>query len=226
MAFLTGKGGLFGPKSDNEYVTAAQDVLTECGAVNGVSIPNLIKGCNCLIFVKTVKVAFWGKVQGGYGIMIAKKRAADGSTIWTAPCCVNMFGAGGGFSWGVSSFKTMYVINAPDPLAVFTAMQAQVGAEVDLKINKGKPIGDLKFGGHDVQALSVASGIILDLSLAGSYLGVDDETNASIYGRPVTVDELLNGQVAPPPQFAPLADFLFRLEAQADAPPPATQPSA
>lgn len=215
MAFLVGKGGLFGPKSDLAYVSDAESILTECGAVNGVNLPALVKGCTALIFVKTVKVAFWGKVQGGYGIMMTKKVLPDGATVWSAPCCVNMFGAGGGFTWGVAAFKTLFVINDADPLSTFRHMQAQAGAEVDLKINSGKPIGELKFGDASVQALNVSTGIMLDLSLAGTYLAVDSDSNAKIYGRQVTIDEIFQGQVVPPPEFKNLADYLYRLEQQA-----------
>lgn len=79
--------------------------------------------------------------------------------------------------------------------------QAQAGAEVDLKVGAGKPIGELKFGDQNVQVVNVATGIMLDVSLAGARaMGINSYNNIIMYTHWRTRPQVQRGlQPAPSP---------------------------
>ena len=75
----------------------------------------------------------------------------------------------------------------------------------------------LSSGVSDVAGASVVKGVMLDFSLAGGWLSVDEEKMKNVYGTtPTTVSttiarSVVSGATPPPPEMMPLYDYINKL---------------
>ena len=59
---------------------------------------------------------------------------------------------------------------------------------------------------------TLTSGLMVDVSVSGATLRVDERCNRQAYGRKVSASQLLRGEVAPPPAAVRLAHRLCQAE--------------
>lgn len=212
-------------------ITQSVETLRAMTSDPDTSVPiQLLQKCRGIVFLTELKAGFiWsGSVAGG--ILISR---LDGGT-WSAPSSLGSGGVGFGFQVGASKTDTLLLLF--DTLAVKTFASAgslKFGGDVSVAAG---PLGrsvqaDARLGTQGATgclSYSMSQGLFGGLSITGSVILARDADNAAFYKQKVSVNDLIAGKVAPPPEAQPLYDALnaicsapfAEVSAAGSAPPP------
>ncbi|KAH7488676.1 SH3 domain-containing protein [Phytophthora ramorum] len=189
---------------DKEVVKAAA-ILDSCfkSTVDADSaIPaEMIQNASGLAFLTVIKAGMIWTGKMGTGVVVA--RLEDGS--WSPPSGIGTAGLGFGAEIGGEIIDFLIVLGSPSAVKTFKkGTQVSVGAGLDLAVGPvGRTAGaSVNAGGGGVSGnytYSHAKGAFAGVGLHGSTFMVRGEMNSQFYGRKVTPNEILSGQVAPPP---------------------------
>lgn len=164
------------------------------------SIPtSVLKNCKGLAIITVGKAGFIISVRGGGGLVIANN--ADG---WSAPSNVVLGGGGLGFQIGAEVTEFVLVLNTEKAVDTFAkGGSLTLGADIGVAAgpvgrNAEASVGTGSKGVIGVYSYSRAKGLFAGVSLQGTVLDEGKKTNAEFYGKPVTADQLLTGQIEPP----------------------------
>jgi SH3 domain-containing YSC84-like protein 1 len=153
----------------------------------------------------SVKAGFIFSGQAGRGVVVA--RTSHG---WSGPSAIATGGAGFGPQAGVQVRELVVVLNTPEAVRAF-ARGGNVAIGADLSAAAG-PVGrDVGAGVMPVAAVytySRSQGLFAGASLEGTVVVTRDGANAQYYGRGVTPEAILSGEVTPPAGAARLARAL------------------
>ena len=172
--------------------------------------PSVLANAKGLAIITVLKAGFLGSGRFGSGLVVA--RLPDGS--WSAPSAIATAGAGFGGQIGFELTDFVFILN--DNSAVKTFAQAgslTLGGNVSLAAG---PVGRNAEAAGAASLKSIAGifsysktkGLFAGVSLEGSGIIERRDANEKLYGTRYTAQELLQGNVAPPPQAAPLMDIL------------------
>ncbi|KAL7684415.1 putative ysc84 actin-binding domain-containing protein [Plasmopara halstedii] len=196
---------------EKEIVKAAA-ILDSCFSSTvsaDASIPaELIQNAAGLAFLTVIKAGLIWTGKMGTGLVVA--RLHDGS--WSAPSGIGTAGMGFGAEIGGEIVDFLIILGSPSAVKTFRkGTQISVGAGLDLAVGPvGRAAGaSVNAGGGGVSGnytYSHAKGVFAGVGLHGSTIMVRGEMNCQFYGRKVTPDEILSGQIAPPPG---VCDVLF-----------------
>ncbi|KAG7378613.1 SH3 domain-containing YSC84-like protein 1 [Phytophthora pseudosyringae] len=188
---------------DKEIVKAAA-ILDSCfsSTVDADSaIPaEMIQKAAGLAFLTVIKAGMIWTGKMGTGVVVA--RLEDGS--WSPPSGIGTAGLGFGAEIGGEIIDFLIVLGSPSAVKTFKkGTQVSVGAGLDLAVGPvGRSAGaSVNAGGGGVSGnytYSHAKGAFAGVGLHGSTFMVRGEMNSQFYGRKVTPNEILSGQVAPP----------------------------
>ncbi|KAF4035899.1 Las17-binding protein actin regulator [Phytophthora infestans] len=189
---------------DKEVVKAA-GILNSCFSSTvsaDKAIPaEMIQNAAGLAFLTVVKAGLIWTGKMGTGVVIA--RLEDGS--WSPPSGIGTAGVGFGAEIGGEIVDFLIVLGSPSAVKTFKkGTQVSVGAGLELAVGPvGRAAGaSVNAGGGGVSGnytYSHAKGAFAGVGLHGSTFMVRGEMNSQFYGRKVTPNEILSGQVAPPP---------------------------
>ncbi|CAH0475567.1 unnamed protein product [Peronospora belbahrii] len=189
---------------EKEIVKAA-GILDSCfrSTVSADSaIPaEMIQNAVGLAFLTVVKAGMVWTGKMGTGIVIA--RLADGS--WSPPSGIGTAGMGFGAEIGGEIIDFLIVLGSPSAVKTFKkGTQVSVGAGIDLAVGPvGRAAGaSVNAGGGGISGnytYSHAKGAFAGVGLHGSTFVVRGAMNSQFYGRKVTPNEILSGQVTPLP---------------------------
>jgi lipid-binding SYLF domain-containing protein len=155
-------------------------------------IPDVIKG------------AFVLGGRGGRGVLSV--RNADGS--WSAPVFITLAGVNVGFQWGVQSTDVVLVFLSRPSVEGIAGGKITLGADASVAAG---PVGRSAAATTDAmlkaQVLSYSrnEGLFAGVALDGSWLAIDDKSNATAYNwSDVLPSQILEGKVGemPPPAAA------------------------
>jgi len=162
-------------------------------------------------------------VEFGTGLVVAR---LGGNQQWSAPCAIGT----AGMSWGalVGAQVSDHVFLLMTDAAVETMFNndgnLQLGADVGVAIG---PVGralEADFAATPgalapIYTYSLSKGIYAGISLDGKVIVTRNRVNEKFYGRQVTGQQILNGEIPSPPAARPLYDALQRCHvyAQNDA---------
>ncbi|CAI5743487.1 unnamed protein product [Hyaloperonospora brassicae] len=191
--------------SMDKEVAKAASILDSCfrSTVSAdAAIPaELIQNAAGLAFLTVVKAGMIWTGKLGTGVVVA--RLEDGS--WSPPSGIGTAGIGVGAELGGEIIDFLIVLGSPRAVQTFKrGTQVSVGAGLDLAVGPvGRTAGaSVNAGGGGVSGnytYSHAKGAFAGVGLHGSTFMVRGEMNSQFYGRKVTPNEILSGQVAPPP---------------------------
>lgn len=157
-----------------------------------------------------LKAGFLGSGRFGSGVIVA--RLGDGS--WSAPSAIGTVGGGFGGQIGFELTDFVFILN--DYMSVKTFSQAgtlTLGGNVSIAAG---PVGrnaeaaggaSLK-GVGGVFAYSKTKGLFAGVSLEGGGIIERRDTNEKLYGQRLKAAQLLQGNIAPPPEAEPLMRVL------------------
>lgn len=177
-------------------VNQAATIIQRFEAMPEGSIPaSVIRDARGLAILTVTKAGFIFSGRGGKGVVVA--RVGKG---WSAPSAIGTGGIGFGPQIGGEVTETVLVLNTDDAVRAFSrGTNVQLGA--DLSVAAG-PLGRSAEAGITpmaaVYTYSRSQGLFAGVSLEGTVVATRNEANDLYYGRPVTPEEILAGQVTAP----------------------------
>ncbi len=151
-----------------------------------------------LIVPAYMKGAYFLGGAGGRGVLI-KRDAATGR--WSSPAFYRLWSLSLGLQVGGSASELLVIFQTEEGLALLDDTSLKFG--LDAAVAAG-PMGygvegsTSTAGSRDIAAFSRVKGAFMGASMAGTSMVLRDDWNATYYGRPVSVTEILSGQVRNP----------------------------
>ncbi|MFV2068664.1 MAG: YSC84-related protein [Pirellulales bacterium] len=161
---------------------AATTVLQEIQRMPAQSIPQglLTKAKAVVIIPNMLKVGFIGAVRHGSGVAIVR----NPNGTWGNPIFVAMTGGGVGFQVGIQSTDVILVFTSAESVGTMLHGRFTIGADAAAAAG---PVGrqaaaatDLRFRA-EILSYSRSRGLFVGVSLDGSVLSVDRQSNAIFY---------------------------------------------
>lgn len=195
-----------------ERANRAGEVLDEVMGTPESSIPqDLINKAHCVAVIPGVKKA--GFIVGGrYGKGIISCRA-PGNEAWTGPSAIRIEGGSVGFQIGGSSTDVVLLLMNKSGKDKLLSSRFTLGGDAAVA---GGPVGRSAQAQTDAQmraeilSYSRSRGVFAGVSLEGATLRQDADDNEELYGKPVTPNQILDGELAPPETVQPLMAALNR----------------
>ena len=154
----------------------------------------MLRGARAVLIVpELVKGGFIFGAEGGDGVLLARTRHG-----WSEPAFYTMGGASFGFQAGLEKAEIVLLIMSDRALRAVERSQFKFGAGVGLTVvtasagAEGATAPNLT---GDIVIWTSATGAYGGLTLNGTVIKANDDTNSEFYGRPVTVPQILAGGV-------------------------------
>jgi lipid-binding SYLF domain-containing protein len=194
-----------------EKIDEAVAVIQQIMAVPENAIPpELLKNAYGIAVIPGVIKA--GFIVGGrYGTGILAVREKSGA--WSPPSFISLYG--GSVGWQIGASSTDIILVFKSARSVEGIMHGKYTLGADAAVAAG-PVGRSAEAATDVQlkaeiySYSRSRGIFAGVSLEGAALRMDDDDNATFYGKPgISARSILDGKVpVTPPQVANLRKVL------------------
>lgn len=149
-----------------------------------------------LIFPNLVKGGFIFGAEGGDGVLMARTRHG-----WSAPAFYSLGSASFGFQAGLQDAQVVMVIMTDRALRAIEHSKFKFGAGAGLTVVtlgagvEGATSGNLS---GDIVLWSKSEGVYGGISINGSVVAPEEDTNADFYGHETDVDTILSGHAKNP----------------------------
>jgi lipid-binding SYLF domain-containing protein len=190
-------GLLYGGESAASRLTTSATVLREVMATPDNSIPEeLLDNSACIVIVPGMKKAAF-VVGGQYGKGFILCRLPSG-TGWSAPAAVMIEGGSVGFQIGGSETDVIMLVMNKRGAEKLLSSKFTLGADASVAAG---PVGrtssadtDLKMHA-EILSYSRSRGAFAGISLDGATLRPDNDTNAELYHRTLTNEQIVSGNI-------------------------------
>jgi lipid-binding SYLF domain-containing protein len=186
----------FAQANEEKRVNNATDVMREIMSIPEKGIPpSLFSDIHGIaVFPKMVKVGFVAGGRFGKGILVTH----PGEGSWSSPVFVELFGGSVGFQIGVQSTDVILVFKTKKSIEGIVKGKFTLGADAAVAAGPvGREAGadtDIAFKA-EIYSYSRSRGLFAGVSLEGSGLQVDDESNGNYYGEPgIRAEDILDGK--------------------------------
>jgi len=204
--------GAFANTTPRERIRDAAQVFNEVMSAPDKSIPqDLLNRSDCVIVVPGLKRAAF-VVGGEYGRGFAECRNPNG-VGWAAPAAVRMEGGSVGFQIGGEEADVVLLVMSREGMRKLMDNKITLGADASVAAG---PVGrtanaqtDLALH-SEILAWSRSRGAFAGIALNGATIRPDNDENARIYGRAVTMHQIVMDHVRPPAEARPLISTLDR----------------
>src|SRR5207244_13181657 len=188
------------------HVKQAATIMERFQAVPEKAIPQaVLNDARGLGIMTVIKAGFGFSGRGGKGVVVA--RTSNG---WSGPSAIGTGGAGFGFQIGAEVTEFVFILNTDAAVQAFSR-DVNVTLGGDISVAAG-PIGRTAEAAVTpvaaIYTYSRSQGLFAGISLEGTVIGARNDANAAYYGRRMTPDAILSGQVPPPPGAKRLAQVL------------------
>lgn len=183
----------------NDRLEKARMIIDQLSQTPDRGIPDgIIKQATCVAVVPSLKKgAFIVGAQYGQGVVTC--RTGHG---WSAPAFIRM--AGGSFGLQIGGQGTDLVLVAVNDHGMQDLLKSKFKIGGDAAASAG-PVGrnsqastDLKLSA-ELLTYSRSKGLFAGIDLDGTSVSQNTEDTDAFYGAPHTFDQILKGNVAPPP---------------------------
>ncbi len=201
-----------GANTERERVKESGDVLKQILDMpdNGVPL-SVLRGSKCVIILPSVKkVAIGVGATYGRGVMTCRT-GADYRGPWSAP--IMMASSGGNIGLQLGAQATDFVIIAMNDQGAKSLVSNKVKLGADASVAAG-PVGRTAEASTNASmqaqmlSYSRSRGVFGGVSLSGATLRPDGGANENLYGREVTPQQIMAGQVQMPPEASELIGAL------------------
>jgi lipid-binding SYLF domain-containing protein len=144
-----------------------------------------------------LKAGFIAGVKSGNGVMASHK--ANG---WTHPAYVKLAGGSIGWQAGVESTDLVLVFMSEKHVQKLLNGEFTLGADASVAVGpvgRQGSIGTNENAKSAVYTYSRSKGVFAGISLDGSKISIDKESNERVYGTGANVHSIINGQQAKAP---------------------------
>jgi lipid-binding SYLF domain-containing protein len=149
-----------------------------------------------LIVPKLIKGGFMFGAEGGEGVLLARTRRG-----WSPPAFYTLGSASFGLQIGLEQAELVMFIMSDRALRGVEAGKIKLGAGAGVTVvtlgAAGEAATPVNLAG-DILAWEVAKGVYGGLTLNGSVIAPQDDTNAAFYGARVSVYDIISGRVRNP----------------------------
>jgi lipid-binding SYLF domain-containing protein len=208
LLFVCGASTLLRADTAAERLAQSATVMKEILAAPDKGIPDdLLRKAHCVVVVPGVKQGAL-IVGGKYGRGFIVCRKAD---AWGAPAAVRLEGGSVGFQIGASETDVIMLVMDERSMKGILSSKFTLGGAADVAAG---PVGRSSTAQTDatmnakILSYSRSRGVFAGVALTGATLRNDLDENKEMYGKPITNQEVVAGNVAPP---AAAADLLAML---------------
>src|SRR5207244_5375205 len=187
-------------------VDQAASTIERFQAVPEKAIPQaVLRDARGVAIMTVIKAGFGLSGRGGSGVAVARTKSG-----WSGPSAIGTGGAGFGFQIGAEVTEFVMILNTDAAVQAFSRdVNVTLGGDISVA---AAPIGrSAEAAVTPVAAIytySRSQGLFAGISLEGTVIGTRNDANAEYYGRRMTPDAILSGQVPPPPGAKRLAQVL------------------
>ena len=190
----------------DQRIQAAGTVFQEINAAADKGIPqNLLEKAQCVGIIPGMKRAgFIVGGQYGKGVVVCR---SDNGMGWTAPSMVKMEGGSIGLQIGAGETDVVFIVMDESGMKSLMEDKFTIGGNVAAMAG---PVGRSSSAETDAQmsakilSYSRAHGVFAGITLNGSTMRPDKDSDRVLYGNRVTQREILTGKVRPPTDAQPL----------------------
>ena len=213
-------------EDETKRVENSANVLNEIMSTPDKGIPdNIMKDARCVAVIPSMKKAAF-VVGGNYGKGVASCHNANG---WSAPAPILLGGGSWGLQIGGEAVDLVLLIMNDQGMENLLNSKFKIGADASAAAG---PVGRHAEGDTDwkmkaqVLTYSRARGVFAGISLNGAVLKQDGDDTRSFYGKDVSFESILKGQVPPPAGSSAFLSALkkFSVQAQTASNKPHSQP--
>lgn len=158
--------------------------------------PAVLRDAKGLAILTVFKAGFIFSGRGGSGVVVARTRHG-----WSGPSAIGTGGVGFGLQIGGQVTEFVLVLNTYDAVQAFSR-EGNVTLGAGVSVAAG-PIGRTAEADiapvAAIYSYSISQGLFAGVSLEGTVIGARNDANIGYYGRDVTPQQILAGNVAPPP---------------------------
>ncbi|GFO69581.1 hypothetical protein GMLC_31600 [Geomonas limicola] len=196
-------------EKEGQKVEECIDVVKAVKAMPEEGIPQaLLNNAHAIAIIPgVIKVGF--VIGGRYGTGILTVRNEKGE--WSDPVFVKI--AGGSLGWQIGAQSTDLILVFKSKASVNGILRGKFTLGADASVAAG-PVGRSASGATDVMlkseifSYSRSRGLFAGLALDGAGITIDDDANASFYGKPdLAAKDIISGNLANRP---PLVQELLR----------------
>lgn len=189
-------------EKEGRKVEDAIDVVKAVKAMPEEGIPQaLLNNAHAIAIIPgVIKVGF--VIGGRYGTGIITVRNDKGE--WSDPVFVKI--AGGSFGWQIGAQSTDLILVFKSRTSVEGILKGKFTLGADASVAAG-PVGRSAAGATDLTlkseifSYSRSRGLFAGIALDGAAITIDDDANASFYGKPdLSAKEILSGKAGNRPQ--------------------------
>ncbi len=176
----------------------------------GNSLSLISRARAVLIAPRIFKAGFFFGGEGGRAVLTA--RGANGR--WSDPAFYTVASASFGLQIGAQESEMIMFVMSERALRALMANKFEIGANAGIAV---ATLGSTVAGatttnaGADIIVWASSSGAYAGISLAGTLVQAQTDTNAAYYGRPLTSSEIVLERLAHNPAAAPLVRSLDTL---------------
>ena len=190
-----------------DNVDQAVTILERFREIPEQAIPEaVISDAKGLAILTVLKAGFLFSGQGGLGLVVTRRttgllRGEHGRGAgWSGPSAIGTGGAGFGFQVGAQVTEYVMVLNTDEAVKAFSR-GGNVTLGGDVSVAAG-PVGRTASAAVTpvaaVYSYSRSQGLFAGVSVTGTVIATRDGANEEYYGRKVSPEEILAGQVKPP----------------------------
>jgi lipid-binding SYLF domain-containing protein len=208
---------MFASDNPERRITESATVLSEIMHANDKGIPeDILEKSQCVGIVPNLKRA--GLILGakyGKGVVVCRVPEAQGQETqgWSAPSTIRIEGGSIGLQIGAGETDVVFVVMNERGMNKLMKDKFTIGADASAMAGPVGRSAEVRTDAAmraEILAYSRAHGAFVGISLDGATLRPDKEDNQRIYGRALTQQEILRGQVKPPSSAEPLYSELNR----------------
>ncbi|MBC7925510.1 MAG: lipid-binding SYLF domain-containing protein [Bryobacteraceae bacterium] len=189
----------FAATDTENRINAATSVLQEIMATSDKAIPqDLLDKAECAIVIPGMKKgAFIVGAKFGRGFMSCR----TGGAGWSAPAGVRIEGGSVGFQIGGSETDVVMLVLNKKGSEKLLESKFTLGGDVSVAAG---PVGRTSTAETDalmraeILSWSRSRGVFAGISLKGSTMRGDENTNKDLYGKELTARDIVGGQVTTP----------------------------
>ena len=185
-----------------DRVADANTVLKEVLAIpeNGIPQEMLDNAAAVVVIPDLLKAAFVAGVKSGNGVI-----SAHTGSGWTHPAFVKLAGGSVGWQAGVESTDLVLVFMSEKHVQKLLNGEFTLGVDASVAVGpvgRQASVGTNENAKSAVYTYSRSKGVFAGISLDGSKISVDTESNERIYGAKTTPHNVLYGQHGTAPKEA------------------------
>ena len=216
---LLSAGLSYGDESAGARLKTSGDVFSEIMRAPDRGIPqDLLENAQCIVIVPgEKKAAFIVGGTYGRGFMLCRNASGLG---WSAPAGVKIEGGSVGFQIGASETDVIMLVMNKRGATKLLSSKFTLGADASVAAG---PVGRTTSADTDAKlhaeilSYSRSRGAFAGISLEGATLRPDAESNASLYGKKLTNEQIVTGTIKTPKSASKLLADLNRHSARKEA---------